>query len=159
MATDGKVTERRALRPFWLHQAVEYLLGIILILQGLQMPEPVVPAIAGVLVLVNAAVAIGPASAFRWVGRRTHRILDLVVMGLVVALALQPWISVDNGTRGMMLIVVAVHAVVWWYTDFAEREQRRRRRLDQARPSSEAVGRGAGRAAGSLVNQWRRRSR
>lgn len=156
MASDR---EPRARRPFWLHQVAEYLLAVVLIAQGLQMPEPLVPAAAGVLVLLNASIAIGPASAFRWVDRRTHRILDLLVIGVVVALALQPWITVDGGTRGIMVAVAAVLGVVWYYTDFAERTERRSRRIAAARPGSEQIGRGAGRAAGSLVNQWRSRQR
>lgn len=148
----------RARRPFWLHQVVEYLLGILLVSLGLQSPEPLVPALAGVLVLLNASVAIGPASAFRLVGRRVHRTLDLVVIGLVVGLALQPWISTDVGARGSMIVVAFVLAVVWFYTDFAERPERRQRRLESAGPRSEDIGRGAGRMAGNLVNQWRRRN-
>jgi uncharacterized membrane protein len=136
---------------------VEYLLGIILVMQGLQMPQPVIPASAGVLVLVNAAIAIGPVSAFRLVGRAAHRVADLVVIALVVALALQPWVQVDVGTRGTMLVIAGILGVVWFYTDFAERAERRTRREASAGPRSEEIGRGAGRFAGMAVNQWKRR--
>lgn len=148
----------RARRPFWIHQAVEYLLGIVLVMQGLQMPEPALPAIAGVVVLINAATAVGPLSAFRLQPRRIHRIVDLVVIALLVAGAVQPWLGSDPATRGLLLIVAGVLAVVWWYTDFAERSQRRQRRLDQAGPRSEDIGRSAGRMAGNAVNAWRRRN-
>lgn len=148
----------RARRPFWIHQAVEYLLGIVLVMQGLQMPEPTLPAIAGVLVLLNAATAIGPLSAFRLQTRRVHRIVDLVVIGVLVAAALQPWVSSDPGTRGLMLVVAGVLGVVWWYTDFAERHERRARRVAQGRPRSEEIGRSAGRFAGDAVKAWRRRN-
>lgn len=150
--------EERARRPFWIHQAVEYLLGIVLVMQGLQMPEPLVPALGGVLVLLNAATAIGPLSAFRLQPRRVHRIVDLVVIALLVAAALQPWVASDPGTRGLMLIVAGVLGVVWWYTDFAERKERQARRLAQAGPRSEEIGRSAGRVAGNAVNAWRRRN-
>jgi hypothetical protein len=148
----------RARRPFWLHQVAEYLIGLILVAQGLQGPEPLVPALAGALVILNAAVAIGPVSAFRIVGRRTHRTLDLVVIAVVVAAALQPWVSVDVGTRGIMLAVAAVLAAVWFYTDFAERATRRERRAAAAGPRSEELGRSAGRLAGGVVSEWRRRN-
>jgi heme A synthase len=154
----GRLRVERARRPFWLHQIVEYLLGIVLVSLGLQSPTPVLPATAGALVLLNASVAIGPASAFRLVGRTLHRSLDLAVLAIIVTLALQPWVNVESGTRGMMLLVAFVLAVVWFYTDFAERTERRQRRLDQARPRSDDIGRGAGRMAGNLVNQWRRRN-
>jgi hypothetical protein len=149
----------RARRPFWLHQAVEYLLGIVLVMQGLQMPEPLVPAAAGVLVLLNAATAIGPLSAFRLAGRRAHRIADLVVIAVIVALSVQPWLSIDAGNRGLMLVVAAVLGVVWWYTDFAEKAERAQRRAAAAGPRSEAIGRSAGRLAGGAVSGWRRRNR
>ena len=32
-----------AQRPFWMHQVVEYLIGIVLIGAAFQAPEPVVP--------------------------------------------------------------------------------------------------------------------
>ena len=48
-----------ALRPFWLHQFAEYLLGLVLVAQGLQSPTPAVPALAGGLVLLNAALVGG----------------------------------------------------------------------------------------------------
>jgi hypothetical protein len=32
----------RAKRPFWMHQLVEYVLGIVLIAQGLQSPTPAI---------------------------------------------------------------------------------------------------------------------
>ena len=45
----------RAMRPFWLHQLVEYMIGLILVATGLQGPEPLVPAVVGGVVLLNAA--------------------------------------------------------------------------------------------------------
>ena len=87
------------MRPFWMHQLVEYIIGLILVATGLQDPEPLVPAVVGGVVLLNAAVAIGPLGAFRLVGRRLHRVVDLVVIAFVVVAAIQPWVDVDVGTR------------------------------------------------------------
>jgi hypothetical protein len=148
----------RARRPFWLHQAAEYLLGIVLVAQGLQMPDPVVPTVAGALVMLNAATAIGPLGAFRLAGRKAHRVADLAVLGIIVSAALQPWVFVDAGSRGIMLVVAGVLGVVWYYTDFAERPERARRRVAQAGPRSEQIGRSAGRAAGGFVSGWKQRN-
>lgn len=148
----------RARRPFWLHQAAEYLLGIVLVLQGLQMPEPVLPSVGGVLVIFNAASARGPLGAFRLQTRAVHRIADLVVIGILLAAAAQPWVSVDNASRGIMALIAGVLGVVWWYTDYAERVERRARREAQAGPRSEQIGRSAGRVAGNVVKDWRRRN-
>lgn len=111
---------RNGTRPFWLHQLVEYILGITLVSQALQSPTPAVPAIAGAALLVNAAVVRGPLSAFRLVGRRAHRVLDVVVMAVTAVLAVQPWAEIDPGARVIMLGIVAVHAFVWWQSDLAE---------------------------------------
>ncbi len=147
----------RALRPFWLHQAVEYIIGLILVGQGLQGPEPLVPAVVGGVVLVNAAVAIGPLGAFRLVGRRLHRVLDLVAIGVVVAAAVQPWVDVDVGTRAIMIGVAVVYGFVWFYSDFAEKQSRKERRAAATGDRGEDLGRTAGRLAGNAVTAWRRR--
>jgi hypothetical protein len=147
----------RARRPFWLHQLVEYIIGLILVAQGLQGPEPLVPAIVGGVVLFNAAVAIGPLGAFRLVGRRLHRILDLVAIGVVVVAAVQPWIDVDVGTRAIMIAIAVVYGFVWFYSDFAEKQARQQRRVAATGDRGEDLGRTAGRLAGNAVTAWRRR--
>ena len=147
----------RARRPFWLHQLVEYIIGLILVAQGLQGPEPLVPAVVGGVVLLNAAVAIGPLGAFRLVGRRLHRVLDLVAIGVVVAAAVQPWVDVDVGTRAIMIAIALVYGFVWFYSDFAEKQARQTRRVAATGDRGEDLGRTAGRLAGDAVTAWRRR--
>jgi hypothetical protein len=147
----------RARRPFWLHQLVEYIIGLILVAQGLQGPEPLVPAVVGGVVLLNAAVAIGPLGAFRLVGRRLHRVLDLVAIGVVVAAAVQPWVDVDVGTRAIMIAIAIVYGFVWFYSDFAEKQARQQRRVAATGDRGEDLGRTAGRLAGNAVTAWRRR--
>jgi hypothetical protein len=125
---------RNGTRPFWLHQLVEYILGVTLVSQALQSPTPAVPAIAGAAMLVNAAVARGPLSAFRLVGRRVHRTLDLVVMALTAGLAVQPWVGIDPGARIILLGIGAVHAFVWWQSDLSEPAAR----ASRSRPAAPA---------------------
>lgn len=139
-----------------MHQIVEYLLGGTLLAQGLQSPEPVAPALAGLLVLANATTVRGAAfSAFRLVSRRVHRVLDLVVIAAVVVLAVQPWIDADDGLRLVMLGIAAGLGFVWWRSSFAER----------ARPSVATgavddrgvrMGRAAGRFVGDGINAVKR---
>ena len=137
----------RAMRPFWIHQLAEYLIGIALVAQGFQDPEPLVPAVAGVLVMTNAAVVRGPLGAFRLVGRRVDRWLDVVVMAAVLFGALQPWLPVEITGRAVMLIILVPLGFLWFYTDWAERRQRKERRVDNAGQTGEQVGRSAGRLA------------
>ena len=145
------------MRPFWLHQIVEYVIGLVLIAQGLQSPAPVLPTLAGGLVVVNAAITVGPLAAFRLVGRRVHRVLDLVVIALIALATFQPWVEVDAVSRLVMGMIGVVLASAWFYTDFAERAERRQRREQAAGDRAEHVGRSAGRLAGGMVTQWRRR--
>jgi hypothetical protein len=139
-----------------MHQVVEYLLGLVLISVAFQSPTPVVTSGLGVLVMVNAAVTIGPAGAFRLVPRGLHRWFDLVLMVLLLVMAVQPWLDVDNTSRILMAAIAAVYFFVWFHTDFADRAARRARRAARARPSSEERGRQAGRLVGDSVNALKR---
>ena len=148
----------RVRRPFWTHQLVEYLLGIGLISAAVQMPQPAVPAVLGLLIILNAAVAKGAAGAFRLAGKRAHKYLDVVVMLLLVAGAVQPWVSIDNTSRLLLGGIAFVLWFVWFHTDFTDKVPRAERTTatDSERPTSEDIGRGAGRAVGGGVNSLKR---
>ena len=139
----------RALRPFWIHQLVEYIIGLALIGQGMQDPQPLVPTAAGVLVLVNAAAVRGPLGAFKFIGRRAHRWLDVLVGVVLVVAALQPWTEVEVTGRGLMLIMLLPLGFLWFYTDWEERPGRKQRREARASGTGDELGRSAGRLAGS----------
>jgi hypothetical protein len=147
----------RVRRPFWTHQLIEYLLGIGLISAAVQMPQPAVPAVLGLLIILNAAITKGAAGAFRLTGKRLHRQLDVIVMALLVAAAVQPWVSMDNVSRLLLFGIAFVLWFVWFHTDFTEKVPRSERKTsDAVRPSSEAIGRGAGRVVGGGVNSFKR---
>lgn len=145
----------RVQRPFWTHQLIEYFVGIGLISAAIQMPQPVVPAVLGLVVILNAAIAKGAAGAFRLAGKQVHKQLDVVVMVLLVAAAVQPWVSVDNTSRLMLGGVAFVLWFVWFHTDFTEKAPRAKDAA-AARPSSHEIGRGAGRVVGGGVNSLKR---
>ncbi len=148
----------RVLRPFWLHQAAEYLIGMVIVAMGLQSVEPTVPTIAGGLVIVNAAVVDGPIGAFRLFSRPAHRIADVVVIATLVVLALLPFLDVDNASRLMMLVAAGILAVVWWNSSFTKRQQRTADSGQQV-DRSEALGRSAGRAVGGIARAVRDRTK
>ena len=145
-------------RSFWMHQLAEYVIGFALVATGLQSPEPLVPTLLGALIVLNTACVDAPFGAFRKVGRRTHRVLDIVVLVVVVAGCFVP--SIDGATRLVMALIGVVFAVVIFRTDYtppvprAERHQPGDGRADD-------LGRQAGRAAGTLAararDSWRRR--
>ena len=153
----------RVRRPFWTHQVVEYLLGIALISAAIQMPQPAVPALLGLLIILNAAIAKGAAGAFRLAGKRVHQQLDVVVMVALIGGAVQPWVSMDNTSRLLLVAVAFVLWFVWFHTDFTETVPRAERKAaakadkaDAPRATSEDIGRGAGRVVGSGVNSLKR---
>jgi hypothetical protein len=139
----------RAMRPFWIHQFAEYLIGIALVSQGLQDPEPLVPSTVGTLVILNAAIVRGPLGAFKWVGRGLHRWFDIALMGVILFAAVQPRVEVSTTGRGMMLITLLPLGFLWFYTDWAERKARTERRKAAAGATGEQIGRSAGRMAGT----------
>ena len=149
----------RVQRPFWIHQIVEYLVGIGLISASVQLPDPAVPALLGLLIILNAAVAKGAAGAFRLVGRRLHRALDLVVIAVLVFWAAQPWVSIDGTGRLLIGAIAFILCFVWFYTDFAEQRTRAERRAERAARGprdSDEICRQSGRVAANTVNSVKR---
>jgi hypothetical protein len=134
-------------RPFWMHQLVEYLLAAVFISTSFGSSTPMVPAAIGGIVMINAAIAVGPGGAFRLVHRRVHKYLDVAIMVLIAVAVVQPVIDVDANSRLVMGLIGIVFAFVWYNSDFATKDERRQRRVKTARPDSETVGRSAGRSA------------
>jgi hypothetical protein len=156
----------RVLRPFWLHQSAEYLIGLVIVAMGLQSIEPAVPTVAGGVVLLNAALVDGPLGAFRLFSRRAHRIVDVVLIVALALIAVAPFVDVDSATRVILGGSAAVLGVVWWNSAFEQRPSRRAR-TDAVSAGATAApdglaaidGRGAGRLAGSIAKAVRDRSR
>jgi hypothetical protein len=144
-------------RSFWVHQAAEYLIGVALVASGLQSPSPVVPAVLGGIVILNAAVVDGPLGAFRAVGRRTHRVLDVCVLVLLAAGVL--WPGVDAATRVVVLGLGIVMAFVVAKTNYAPKHSRATSGDGSAGPGSrsERYGRTAGRVTGLGVQSAKRK--
>jgi hypothetical protein len=94
---------------FWIHQAVEYLLGVLVISQAVQTESPTIPVIVGGAIILLAATADGPLAAFHAVPRPVHRVLDVVaVVALVVVAVL--WRD-ELGTAGLIFTLVAAVAM------------------------------------------------
>jgi len=143
-------------RPFWLHQLAEYVIGFAAIATGFQSPNPLAPSLMGGLVLINAAIADGPFGAFRWVGRRRHRIADWVVLVLMIALtALVPGDLSARLVQGALIVVLGVVVLGTQYAEPAER------RAQRANGSGTALyfGRRAGRTLGTLAGRIRDQAR
>ena len=109
-----------------MHQIAEYIIAAVFIAQGLQSKTPAIPSVLGGLVLLNAACAKGPAAAFQMLGRSLHKVIDLALIGLIVLMAVQPVISLDNNTRVIMGVLAFVIGFVWLGSDFSAPVKRER---------------------------------
>ncbi len=160
-----------------MHQAAEYLIGVAFVASGLQSPTPIVPTLMGGLIMINTACSKGPLSAFQVFGKRSHRILDALLVVLTVVAAVQPFVEIDSGTRLIMVLLAVCMGVIWMQSDFSERAKKPRRSaptsvddglLAQAvaappvisapdGSTADTIGRSAGRLAGKGVNYYRSR--
>ena len=145
-------------RSFWLHQLAEYIVGGAMLASGLQSPKPLVPAIVGTLILVNTAIVDAPFGAFRLVGRRIHRILDYIVLGVAIVACVAP--GMDVSTRLVQILIVIVLAVVVWRTDYSAPQPKVKQPVS-ATPEGKAdeIGRLAGHTAGTWASKIREKSR
>jgi hypothetical protein len=149
-------------RSIWLHQLAEYAIGAAMVASGLQSPTPTVPAVVGGLIILNAAIVKGPLGAFGLVGRRTHRLLDWVVVAIAVGTV--AWPGVDAGTRVVQLGIAVVYAAVVWRTGVASPPPPTPplpppRGSASSASSGEAIGRAAGRVTAKGIRAVRRKLR
>ena len=145
-------------RSFWLHQLAEYIVGGAMLASGLQSPKPLIPAIVGSLILLNTAIVDAPFGAFRLVGRRLHRILDYIVLGIATVACAAP--GMDVATRLVQILIVIVFAVVVWRTDYSAVKPKVKQPIS-ATPEGKAdeIGRFAGHTAGTWASKIRDKSR
>ena len=145
-------------RSFWLHQLAEYIVGGALLATGLQSPKPLIPALVGTLILLNTAIVDAPFGAFRLVGRRLHRLLDYIVLGIAIAACAAP--GMDVSTRLVQILIVIVLAVVVWRTDYSAPAPKVKHPIS-ATPDGKAdeIGRLAGHTAGTWASKIREKSR
>ena len=146
-------------RPFWMHQLAEYVLGAALAAIGLRSPTPIVPGVVAAMVILHAAITKGPLSAFQVLGRKSHRAVDVAIIGFEVLAAVQPVFSVEASTRFIMGLIALVHAFIWWQTKYAERPKRVPRPVtnnELVGDRSNQIGRTAGRVVGTGVNMAKR---
>lgn len=106
-------------RGFWLHQLVEYAIAIMLIMMSAQTRQPLAPALFGIALLINVAVADGAMSAFKLLSRRVHRYIDwAIIIGCLVSTVI---FDIDATGRLALLGVALVLAVISLGTNFAKR--------------------------------------
>ena len=129
-----------------------------LVASGMQSVTPLVPAVLGGLIMLNAALTKGALGAFRAYDRRLHRTLDIGIIMLSLVAVGQPWIEVDAGTRIVILAVTTVQIVVFFGSSYAERQRKVAPAAGAGSTGDRStdLGRSAGRIAGSGVNAVRK---
>ncbi len=97
--------------PFWLHQLVELLLGLLLLVEGARTGEHTVVLVSmGAVLLLLALCSDGALGAWPWIGRRIHRVLDLVV---AVGLAVSPVLLDLDRVLAIVILETAALAMAW----------------------------------------------
>jgi hypothetical protein len=85
---DAKSASTSSKQSFWSHQMTEYVLGAVVLTQGLGGGVKIVPIVAGVLVVLLAATADGPLAVVKLVSRPLHRFADIASALVIVALSI-----------------------------------------------------------------------
>jgi hypothetical protein len=97
--------------PFWIHQLVELLLGGLLLVEGARTGEHTAVLVSlGAVLLLLALGSDGALGAWTWIGRRLHRVLDLVIAAV---LALSPLLLGLDHLLAIVILEVAAAAMVW----------------------------------------------
>jgi hypothetical protein len=97
--------------PFWVHQVVELLLGLLLLLEGARTAQDTALLVGlGAALLLLALMSDGALGAWPWISRRVHRVLDVVFAGL---LALAPLVLSLDRVLPIVLIEAAAAALLW----------------------------------------------
>jgi hypothetical protein len=137
--------------PFWLHQAIEYALGLGLVFQATQGGAMTPAVLAGAALLIVAATVDGPLAAWNAVSRPAHRAIDIVVALTMLALAIIPGTGIDPLARGALGLGAALEGVLILLSDYSPKRPRR------PLPDSEEIGRAAGRMVGKRIQSFRQR--
>jgi hypothetical protein len=146
--------------PFWIHQVVEVLLGMVLLLEGARNAQHTAVLVAlGALVLLLALSSDGALGVWAWIGRRLHRVLDLVVAAV---LALSPLALGLDHVLAIVILEATAAGMAWlaFRTDWhprskpraASKSPRDATLSETAKPrpvpTGDSVARKAGRAVG-----------
>jgi pyruvate/2-oxoglutarate dehydrogenase complex dihydrolipoamide acyltransferase (E2) component len=97
--------------PFWAHQLAEMLLGGLLLVEGARTGEHTAVLVGmGSLLLLLALMSDGALGAWPWIGRRLHRVLDLVA---AAALAISPLVLSLDAVLPVVILEVAALGMLW----------------------------------------------
>jgi pyruvate/2-oxoglutarate dehydrogenase complex dihydrolipoamide acyltransferase (E2) component len=122
--------------PFWAHQLAEMLLGGLLLVEGARTGEHTAVLVGmGSLLLLLALMSDGALGAWPWIGRRLHRVLDLVA---AAALAVSPLVLSLDAVLPVVILEVAALGMLWLAlrTNWTVRARRSARTRPAAPPAA-----------------------
>jgi hypothetical protein len=122
------VHNERNVVPFFVHQIVEMLIALLLLVEGARTGEHVVPVVTmGAVVLLASLLTDGPLGAWAVLPRRAHRWIDLALALLLVASPLA--FGIDE-PLGIAVVLAAAATLAWlaWRTDWSPKRARVRSR-------------------------------
>ena len=114
-------------RPFWAHQALEYVLALALLSHVLRVDDGLWPRLLAAGLLINVAVVDGPLGAFRLVTRKQHRVADVLLATGAVVLGVQWWVELSTLTRVVLLGIGVLLSALIPITQWESRPPRWRR--------------------------------
>ena len=135
-------------RSFWLHQVCEYVVAGLLASSATQSSQPIPLALLALLILVNAATVQGPISAFQFVSRSIHRVLDVAIIAAMVATVVLT--DLNPSSRITVLGLTALLTMIVIGTNYAKSEPRVRTHSASNSDRTEEFAKNAGRAAGRI---------
>lgn len=101
---------RRGAIPFWVHQLVEFLLALALLVEGARSGAGLEVLAAAVVLLLFTLATDGPLGAWRGVSRRAHRVGDFV---LAASLAVAPLALGVTDAFTVALLLLAAGCLAW----------------------------------------------
>lgn len=109
-----------------VHQAVEFLLGVFLVISSTRVTDGGGGVLLGlgVALLVLPAVTSGPLAAVRLLSPAVHRVLDVLLVMLAAASPLLP-LGVSGSSVLLVVLTAAAMAVLTRATTYAARRRRR----------------------------------
>ncbi len=110
--------------PLWIHQLVEYLLAVLIVTQSINAGKAATfMAVTGGLLFVLAATTDASMGAVRWIPPKLHRLLDVAVIGALVA---APIVSGSTEPIAWALCFLGAAAVAWlnWHTQWSRGSRR-----------------------------------
>jgi len=109
---------------FGVHQCVEFLLGVFVLLSAVRMPErdlgPVL--VLGATLLVLPVVTTGPLAAARLLSPGLHRVIDVVMVMLALTAPLLP-LGLDGAAVPITVLTALALAVLTRSTSYAVRRR------------------------------------